>query len=911
MGQYYKMKREALKKIVFHKRQELTAMYAAISVYFFKVIRHLVLFLEKIGQPTFRFRLIFVWMVWMGQLNSITAQTTIQVPLTYDMHLSTQTAGTNALGSCTSMKILNDGTDDVNSLYLFDVSGIPVGATITNATLSVFKSAGTTTEVSGLYRMTRDWTYTSTCGSAGFPSYIQSESGVNWTIPGGDFDPTAISTMTTTSANQYYNWDATALVQDWVNGTQSNFGMILDHVSGSGTQITLNSSETGSNPPILEIVYTTIELSTVVTNESCSGNTDGMIDLTVTNGTAPITYAWSDGAITTEDRSGLATGNYTVTVTAANGTISTTATVNGPKSMSLSTSVTDLSTIGAIDGAIDLTVMDGTAPFTYVWSNGATTEDISSLGADTYTVTVTDACTSTAMTSVILKSLAQKYLYLTSTNSLDRIDPVATTDNTTSSTTNLEATETAAVADNFDTDGVYTGTNSTGSLDWATDWIETDPGGGGAVSGGVQVSGNALNIYDSTTGADASREIDLSSATAASLLFNFTNAMNHAGDNVTIELSKDGGATYPHIIAVFDRNTVNGLKTFTDFVVAFGALTVNTRIRFRVSGNGGAGNNYSSYDNITISYTKPGAATETFTQGVAMCSDFTIKGGEPIIITAYTTITSGTMPANPTIDAVLSYVATNITTLSNPTYTSGTGLLTWTGTLGSDMTIPAGQAAALTISSSETAAIFTVDYDSQAKPSKIQLPTSATYINVDSYALYDAAYPGVSLITSTDAGTTVYMRAVVSDPFGFEDITGMDIKITDAYGAISNVSGTSVATSGCTRTYEYVWNTTGSASGNASIDFTANEGTEGVTHTEITTFEIISPVVITKELVTPSTAPYTVGQTFSYGYPSNVVNKLKAKESKNYQNCDKNDNFGQKIKYVKTSMERNNHPSAN
>jgi len=47
------------------------------------------------------------------------------------------------------------------------------------------------------------------------------------------------------------------------------------------------------------------------------------------------------------------------------------------------------------------------------------------------------------------------------------------------------------------------------------------------------------------------------------------------------------------------------------------------------------------------------------------------------------------------------------------------------------------------------------------------------------------------------------------------------------------------------------------------------------------------------------------------GYPSNVVNKLKAKESKNHQNCDKNDNFGQKIKYVKTSMERNNHPSAN
>ena len=45
---------------------------------------------------------------------------------------------------------------------------------------------------------------------------------------------------------------------------------------------------------------------------------------------------------------------------------------------------------GATDGSLDVTVTGGTGVYTYTWSNGATTEDVSDLGAGTYSVVVTD-----------------------------------------------------------------------------------------------------------------------------------------------------------------------------------------------------------------------------------------------------------------------------------------------------------------------------------------------------------------------------------------------------------------------------------------------------------------------------------------------------------------------------------------
>jgi len=58
--------------------------------------------------------------------------------------------------------------------------------------------------------------------------------------------------------------------------------------------------------------------------------------------------------------------------------------------LQLTFQITHASSYGADDGAVDLTVTGGNAPYSFVWSNGKNTEDIDQLSAGMYCVTVTD-----------------------------------------------------------------------------------------------------------------------------------------------------------------------------------------------------------------------------------------------------------------------------------------------------------------------------------------------------------------------------------------------------------------------------------------------------------------------------------------------------------------------------------------
>jgi hypothetical protein len=147
---------------------------------------------------------------------------------------------------------------------------------------------------------------------------------------------------------------------------------------------------------------------TVPTDISCNGLTDGSINLNPSGGDGNYSYLWNDASgSTTQNISGLPQGMYTVVITDGNGcTGSAQATISEPMLLSVAGNITH-ETSGN-DGAVDITVNGGMAPYTFSWSGpgafSAATEDITGIVGGTYTVTITDANGCTVTENVIVTS---------------------------------------------------------------------------------------------------------------------------------------------------------------------------------------------------------------------------------------------------------------------------------------------------------------------------------------------------------------------------------------------------------------------------------------------------------------------------------------------------------------------------
>lgn len=136
---------------------------------------------------------------------------------------------------------------------------------------------------------------------------------------------------------------------------------------------------------------------TTITNPLCFEDTTGAIDITPAGGTAPYSFAWSNGS-TLEDISNLASGSYLITLTDATGCTDTAnVLLTEPDELIVIATKANISCNGSFDGSIDLSVIGGTSPYLFDWSNGANTEDLSNISPGTYQVTVTDdnGCTDT------------------------------------------------------------------------------------------------------------------------------------------------------------------------------------------------------------------------------------------------------------------------------------------------------------------------------------------------------------------------------------------------------------------------------------------------------------------------------------------------------------------------------------
>ncbi|WP_264564043.1 gliding motility-associated C-terminal domain-containing protein [Flavobacterium sp. N3904] len=125
----------------------------------------------------------------------------------------------------------------------------------------------------------------------------------------------------------------------------------------------------------------------------CYGDSNGIATVTAIGGNGEYTYLWDNGETTAQAVS-LNAGSHTVTVTDKLGYKTTCNVVIGQPQDALNATaviINNNNCVGCNNGSIDLTVSGGTAPYSFLWSNGATTEDISNLTNGTYSVEITDA----------------------------------------------------------------------------------------------------------------------------------------------------------------------------------------------------------------------------------------------------------------------------------------------------------------------------------------------------------------------------------------------------------------------------------------------------------------------------------------------------------------------------------------
>ncbi|MEM6696778.1 MAG: hypothetical protein AAF599_00175, partial [Bacteroidota bacterium] len=183
---------------------------------------------------------------------------------------------------------------------------------------------------------------------------------------------------------------------DWIGfpdvTTEERSNTLTDLSQGTYRVTVTDANECRGVQTIIIEKKRTLILETGSTPTTCEVASNGMANVIPTGGIEPYTYEWSDGQ-TTGTAIDVAAGDYTVTVTdAADCQGVATVTVEVGNGFNVEADVDE------INSTITVNASGGTAPYTYEWDNGETTQTaVNYRAGDTYSVTVTDAngCTET------------------------------------------------------------------------------------------------------------------------------------------------------------------------------------------------------------------------------------------------------------------------------------------------------------------------------------------------------------------------------------------------------------------------------------------------------------------------------------------------------------------------------------
>ena len=185
----------------------------------------------------------------------------------------------------------------------------------------------------------------------------------------------------------------------WNNAT-NNAAVTVSPTTTDTYTVTVTDANNCTNVAAADVtVIPELVLAAAATDISCFGANDGAVNVSASSGQTPYSYLWSNNAVT-EDVSGLAQGNYSLTVTDNAGCTNTVAaTVNEPSALLLTTSFTNPTcATNPNDGTITLNPSGGIPSYKIIWNGGVGDLTLTQLAPGNYAVTIMDVnnCTVTA-----------------------------------------------------------------------------------------------------------------------------------------------------------------------------------------------------------------------------------------------------------------------------------------------------------------------------------------------------------------------------------------------------------------------------------------------------------------------------------------------------------------------------------
>ena len=242
----------------------------------------------------------------------------------------------NTSATTSSIENLSPG---IYSVTIQDATGFTIERTVTIVAATPLEASVSTTNI----------TATSTSGSA------------RAIVDGG-------------TAPYSYQWSTQATTSEVSNLPAGNYSLTVTDAHGC-TAVQNFTITSQSQCPQIDVA---LDMKTPL----CTGGSDGQILATPSQGTAPYSYVWEIGD-QTNFITKIPAGNYMVTITDAIG-CTTAVSAMLPDAMPISVNLT------AGDSQISSTVSGGSPPYTYLWSNGANSANVSNLTGGVFTLTVTD-----------------------------------------------------------------------------------------------------------------------------------------------------------------------------------------------------------------------------------------------------------------------------------------------------------------------------------------------------------------------------------------------------------------------------------------------------------------------------------------------------------------------------------------